>query len=84
MKELIKEILSISDKSFYNWKHEKRPIISFLQKYFKEDDLKEFLETGEILDLELFLEYKKSKSNKDFELFKEFKEFNEFKNSRSN
>ncbi|SFP02468.1 hypothetical protein [Hydrogenimonas thermophila] len=48
MKDIIKSILSISDKTYYNWKKEERPIIALLHKYFTENDLKEFLETGKI------------------------------------
>ncbi len=52
MKQAIKAILSISDKTYYNWKKEKRPIISFLEKYFTEEDLEEFLNTGKLEKLE--------------------------------
>ncbi len=54
MKELIKKILSIADKSYYNYKKQERPIISLLEKYFTEKDLKEFIETGEISSYHTF------------------------------
>ncbi len=50
-KEIVK-MLGNTDKSYYRWKEEGRPIIAFLEKYFNEEDLKEFLETGEISRLE--------------------------------
>jgi len=52
MKQAIKEILSIADKTYYNWKKEKRPIMSFLEKYFTQEEIEEFLETGVIHRLE--------------------------------
>jgi hypothetical protein len=35
-------------RTISNWKVEKRPIISLLEKYFSKEDLEEFLETGKI------------------------------------
>ncbi len=52
MKEKIKLILDISDKTYYNWKKEQRPIILLLEKYFSKEDLEEFLSTGIIEKLE--------------------------------
>jgi len=52
MKQSIKKILDIADRTYYNWKIEKRPIINLLEKYFTEQDLEEFLETGSISRLE--------------------------------
>jgi len=51
MKDKICKLLGISTASYYRWKEE-RPIINLLEKYFKDDDLKEFLETGKISKLE--------------------------------
>lgn len=49
MRELITRVLGFgSQNTYYSWKREKRPIISLVEKYFSENDLKEFLETGEI------------------------------------
>lgn len=59
MKEEIKKILDISDKTYYNWKNQYRPIISLLEKYFTTKDLEEFIETGKISRIE---------NNKDQEL----------------
>lgn len=52
MKQSIKKILSIADKTYYNWKNEERPIIALLEKYFTAEDLNEFLEVGSIKRLE--------------------------------
>ena len=52
MKEAIKKVLSISDKSYYNYKEQRRPVILLLEKYFTKEDLNEFLETGKITKLE--------------------------------
>jgi len=64
MKNLIVQMLGISLKSYYNWKNS-RLIITFLEKYFSESELQEFLETKKIKRLELIkgftadeLEYK--------------------------
>lgn len=59
MKENIKKILDISDKTYYNWKNQNRPIIELLHKYFQDNEITEFLETGRISRLE---------NNKDQEL----------------
>lgn len=52
MKNLIVQMLGISLKSYYNWKNN-RLIITFLEKYFSENELKEFLETEKIRKLEV-------------------------------
>ncbi len=48
MKEEIKKILDIADKTYYNWKNQNRPIINLLENNFTEKDMQEFLKTGEI------------------------------------
>ena len=52
MKQAVKRILDIADKTYYNWKNENRPIIALLEKYFTTEDLEEFLETGIMQKLE--------------------------------
>lgn len=52
MKEEIKKILSIADKTYYNYKKENRMIIKLLEKYFDKEDLNEFITTGSIKKLE--------------------------------
>lgn len=52
MKQSISKLLDISERSYYTWKKENRPIIEFLEKYFTESDLEEFLQTNSISRLE--------------------------------
>ena len=47
MKKEICKLLKISEVSYYRWRKE-RKVFSLLEKYFTEEDLSEFLETGEI------------------------------------
>jgi hypothetical protein len=48
----LSDLLGNSHKTISNWKKEKRPIINLLYKYFLKEELKEFLETGEIKKFE--------------------------------
>ena len=43
-------------RTISNWKIEKRPIITLLEKYFSKEELEEFLRTGEIKKQELLKE----------------------------
>ena len=52
MKQQIKQILDIADRTYYNWKREQTPVLSLLEKYFTKEDLEEFLETGTIERME--------------------------------
>ena len=52
MKEEICELLAIADSTIYKFRKEKRPIITFLEKYFTKEDLEEFLEYGTVEKLE--------------------------------
>ena len=52
MRKQIIQLLGNTEKSYYRWKEEGRPIISFLEKYFTQEDLQEFLNTGSIQSLE--------------------------------
>jgi len=52
MKEVIKQLLQISDVSYYRWRKE-RPIFDLLESYFTKDELEEFLKTGKIEKMEL-------------------------------
>ncbi len=49
----IVKILGVSKNSYWNYKKQNRPIVDLLEKYFTEEDLDEFLKTGEIKKLEL-------------------------------
>ncbi len=42
------KLMCFSRNTFYVWKREDRPIISLIEKYFTEEDIEEFLNTGKI------------------------------------
>lgn len=67
-KETMAALFSTSQGTYYKWKKENRPIISLLDKYFTQEDLEEFLETGEIFKLELLQHY-------DYELLEDVSKF---------
>ena len=46
-RKLISQLLGISEKSFYRWK-EQRAIFKLFSKYFTDNEIKEFLDTGKI------------------------------------
>jgi len=46
------KLMKYSRNTYYVWKREKRPIISLLEKYFSENDIKEFLDTGKVSKFE--------------------------------
>ncbi|MDD3342652.1 MAG: hypothetical protein PHR87_03660 [Sulfurospirillaceae bacterium] len=50
----IMKLCSFSRNSYYVWKREGRPIIQFLEKYFSDDELEEFLQKGSIAKLDSF------------------------------
>jgi len=52
MRKQIVQMLGNTEKSYYRWKKENRPIITFLEKYFTKEDLEEFLKTGIMSKLE--------------------------------
>ena len=52
MKESIKKILDIKERTLYNWRKEGKPIVLLLEKYFTQSDLDEFLASGVIRRLE--------------------------------
>lgn len=51
-KTLMSALFGFSAPTFYSWKKEQRPIISLVDKYFKKEDLEEFLATGRIQKLD--------------------------------
>ena len=53
MRKQIIQMLGNTEKSYYRWRDEGRPIISFLEKYFTAEELEEFIDTGEISRLEI-------------------------------
>ncbi len=46
------KMLGVSKNSYWNYKKQQRPIILFLEKYFTDKDLEEFLTTGKVSRLE--------------------------------
>ena len=52
MKESMKKILDIKERTLYNWRKEGKPIVLLLEKYFTQSDLEEFLASGVIRRLE--------------------------------
>ncbi len=48
MQEEYCKLLNVSRNTYYVHKRENRPIVSLIEKYFTEDDLQEFLETGSV------------------------------------
>jgi len=52
LEKTILELFKYSRGTYYSWKKEKRPIIKLIEKYFTEDDLKEFIQTGLITKYE--------------------------------
>ena len=51
-KEIIEKFFETTEATYYRHKKQNRPVIRFIEKYFTEDDLQEFLETGQINRLE--------------------------------
>lgn len=58
-RKLVCEILGISEKSYYRWKEE-RKIFTLLEKYFTNEDLREFLISKKISKLETLNHYELS------------------------
>lgn len=56
MKKQICELLDISDVSYYRWKQD-RLIIPFLEKYFSEAEITEYIQTKKVKKLELIKDY---------------------------
>lgn len=46
------KIICCSVATYYLWKRNKRPVIELLEKYFSNEELIEFLETGKINKME--------------------------------
>lgn len=63
VKKQICELLDISDVSYYRWKQD-RLIISFLEKYFTEAEITEYIQTKKIKKLELIKNYSMSELNR--------------------
>lgn len=70
MIEKILELMGFSRNTYFNWKKENRPIIKLLKKYFSEEDIKEFVETGQITKFDSLSLQNKITQRKFNELFK--------------
>lgn len=68
MKEKIQNLLDIAPRTYYLWKKEGRPIINFLEKYFTDNDIEEFLQSGKIAKMEAinYFLYQQTESFFDF------------------
>ncbi len=76
MRKVIPQLLGNTEKSYYRWKEEGRPIIKLLEKYFSKEDLQEFLDNGKIELLEEFIAFKTTKDdNQEYKMFKKFLKF---------
>jgi len=49
----IMKMLNIAEKTFYNWRNQKRPAVMFFEKYLSDEEISKFLETGMIKKLEI-------------------------------
>lgn len=58
--EKIVKLMGFSKNTYFNWQKENRPIISLVKKYFSEEEIEEFLKTGEISKLEKINNSKKN------------------------
>lgn len=47
-RDIFIRLFDFSINTYYLWKKQNRPIINLLEKYFKKEELEEFLETGKI------------------------------------
>jgi len=63
-KQIIESLFGFNFSTFYRWKSQNRPIVNILGKYFADDELEEFLETGEIQKQELIQGYTKEELGK--------------------
>lgn len=44
----MEKILAVSQNTVVNWKREQRPIIKFLEQYFDDEDIEEYLRNGSL------------------------------------
>lgn len=78
MRKVISKLLDCSEKSYYRWKQEGRPIIPFLEQ-FEAIELQELLTSGKISLLEEFKQFKATKENDpEYQMFKKFLKFQAF------
>ena len=51
--EIMTKLFEISRPTYYKWKREKKPIITFIEKYFSDEEMQEFLKFGSIEQLDI-------------------------------
>lgn len=64
-KEIIEEFFKISEKTYYNHKRDKRPVVELVDTYFTDNELEEFLKTKQIRSFNNMKEF-----NEEHELMK--------------
>lgn len=52
LKNIIENFFGFAFPTYYRWKKEQRPVITFLEKYLSNQEIEEFLETGKIEKLD--------------------------------
>ena len=66
-REILCNLLGISEKSYYRWKKtDHKKIILLIEKYFTKEELKEFLETEKIERQDYFKNYSKEELEEYF------------------
>lgn len=51
-RQVLCDLFKFTPKTLYNWRHEERPAIELIEKYFSEEDIQEFLKTKRISKLQ--------------------------------
>ena len=51
-KDLMSKLFDYNATTYYAWKKQNRPIIRLIEKYFRDEEIQEFLETGSVTKLE--------------------------------
>ena len=74
MIDKILKLMGFSRNTYFNWRKEDRPVIKLIKDYFSEQDIKEFLETGQITKYRSVNEYHKRVERQFTSLFKDIKE----------
>ncbi|PZQ08180.1 MAG: hypothetical protein DI567_02020 [Aliarcobacter butzleri] len=78
MIETLTNLFKLSRSGIFKWKKENRPIINLINEYFSEEDIKEYLETGQITKFKTNNLYHKSIERKFNTLLEEIRETLDF------
>ena len=78
MIDKILNLMGFSRNTYFNWKKEDRPVINLIKNYFSEQDIKEFLETGQITKYHSVNEHHKGIERAFNTLFKDIKDTLDF------